>query len=394
MNSKKLLFVDDESQILSALRRDFRKSPYKCFFALSGPEGLEILEEENIDLVVADMKMPGMDGYSFLKTVREKRPNIIRVILSGYTDREIVYKSLIDGTAQAYLSKPWTKEELINYIHQLFEVQAIFEDKHLLELINSVSNLPTIEKQHQKILDLIKRGEDLPKVASAIEEDPSIIADVLKVANSAFYGQKNPISSVKRAVVFLGTNVINDIILSLGIINSFKKMGKHKLEIEKFWQHANLANKFINFLYKELFEKKLPEEFSAVGLLHDIGILFELVYFPEKFSQILSRFQTQSEKNWVEIETEIIGAPHTLLGGYLLKWWNLPYPVIEVTLFHHNPLKEGVVNQKVASLTYISDFYASKFLGMKPYSPLNEEIFAVLETDRETIEDKIRKFAP
>ncbi|MCD6319188.1 MAG: HDOD domain-containing protein [Candidatus Desulfofervidaceae bacterium] len=390
--NKKILFVDDEPQVLHALKRDFRKSPYKCFFAQSGPEGLEIIEREGIDLVVADMKMPGMDGYEFLQKVKLKAPHIISVILSGYTERETVYKSLINGTAQAYLSKPWDKESLENYITQLFAVKSALEDQNLLNIINSVSHLPTIEIRYQKILDLIKKGENLSKISKVIEEDPALTADVLKLANSAFYGQRVPISSVNRAVVFLGTNVIRDIVLSLGIINSFRKIGKAKIEINKFWEHANLCNKIINFLYIDLFQKKLPDGFSTVGLLHDIGRLFELIYFPEKFSQILERLESQPEIGWLEAEREIIGVPHTLLGGYLLNWWNFPYPLIEIAFFHHEPLKEGVINKEIAALVNIADFYADEILNITPRYPPEPEVFAFLKIEKESIEDKIKEF--
>jgi len=389
---KKILFVDDEPEVLHAFKRDFRKSPYNCFFAQNGPEGLEIIDKEDIDLVVADMKMPGMDGYEFLQKVKIKNPNVIGVVLSGYTERETVYKSLIDGTAQAYLSKPWEKESLEDYLTQLFTVKSVLEDKSLLNIINSVSHLPTIEQCYQRILDLIKKGEDLPKIGRVIEEDPALTADVLKLANSAFYGQRVPINSVNRAIIFLGTNIIKDVVLSLGVISSFRKIGKDKVKIDKFWEHANLCNKIVNFLHKELFEKRMPDEFSTVGLLHDIGKLFELVYFPDRFSQILEKLTSHPELGWVEVETEVFGVPHTLLGGYLLNWWNLPYPLIEIAFFHHEPLKEGIINKEIAALTHIADFYASKMLEITPTPQLISEVFDQLNTDKEFIEDKIKEF--
>lgn len=212
------------------------------------------------------------------------------------------------------------------------------------------------------------------------------------MANSAFYGQRVPISSVNRAVVLLGTNVITNIVLSLGIINSFKNIGKNKIEITRFWEHANLCNKITVFLYSELFQKKLPDEFSTVGLLHDIGKLFELIYFPDKFIEVLEKLKSHPELGWVKAETEIIGIPHTLLGGYLLNWWNFPYPLIEVAFFHHNPLKEGVINKEIAALVHIADFYADEILGISPSYPPELEVFAFLNVEREAIEDKIKKF--
>jgi len=392
MERKKILFVDDEPQVIHALKRDFRKSSYQTFFALSGKEGLEILEKEEIDLVVADMKMPEMDGYEFLRQVKIKYPEIICIILSGYTESEAVYQALVNGTARAYLCKPWERETLQNYIDQLFAIKRSLEDKQLLQIVNSVSYLPTLGKHYQKILNLIAAGEDLGKIAEVIEEDPALTIDVLKVANSAFYGQRMPIASVKRAVVLLGLNVIKDIVLSLGILNSFKKFGKVSIEIEKFWEHANLCNKMIGFLYDTFFNQKLPEEFSAVGLLHDVGKLFILAYFPEKFFQIIKEIKKYPEMS-LKIEKEIIGVPHTLLGGYLLNWWNLPYPIIEVAIFHHEPNAPGITNKKINALVHIADFYSYKILNVEPYYYLIPEAFDILEIKKEEIEEKIEEFS-
>lgn len=81
-----LLFVDDEPSILSALRRLFRPHGYRIFVAESGASGLTILEQETIDLVISDMRMPEMDGASFLKQVRARWPKVMRILLTGYAD--------------------------------------------------------------------------------------------------------------------------------------------------------------------------------------------------------------------------------------------------------------------------------------------------------------------
>ena len=222
---RKVLFVDDEPEVINALRRDFRRSPYQTFFALSGKEGLEILDRERVDLVVADMKMPQMDGSEFLRRVKASHPEVICVILSGYTESHEVYDALAKGLAKAYFTKPWEREVLHEYLDNIFRLKEQLEDKKLLEIVNSVPNLPTLPERHQRILDLIAGDEDLGKIAGLIEEDPSLTAAVLRLANSAFYAQRKPVTSVKRAVVVLGMNVLKDVVLSLGILDSFVRMG-------------------------------------------------------------------------------------------------------------------------------------------------------------------------
>ncbi len=81
-----LMFVDDEANILSSLRRVFRPLGYRIFIAQSGAEGLALMEQENIDLVISDMRMPEMDGAEFLQQVTQRWPDTMRILLTGYAD--------------------------------------------------------------------------------------------------------------------------------------------------------------------------------------------------------------------------------------------------------------------------------------------------------------------
>ena len=389
---RSILFVDDEPEVINALKRDFRKSPYHTFFALSGKEGLEILDREEIDLVVADVKMPQMDGADFLRQVKAGHPEVICIILSGYTESQTVYEALAKGIAKAYFTKPWERKALHEYIDQIFVIKEQLEDKRLLELVNSVPNLPTLPQQYQKILDLIANDEDLGKIAKLIEEDPSLTAAVLKLANSAFYAQRKPVSSVKRAVVILGLNILKDIVLSLGILDSFKKIGKNAIKIEQFWEHAIVCNKLVNYLHESLFGERLPEEFSIVGLLHDVGRMFILACLPEEFADIVKYLDRHPESDWIEAEREVLGISHSLLGAYLLDWWNLPYPIVEVAMFHHDLGASGLMNSKVTALVHIADFYTYKVLDLQPHSALMVEAFDIIKIKREKIEAKIEEF--
>ena len=95
---KRILFVDDESQILRAITRLFMDTEYEVITAESGEEALNILENEKVDVIVSDMKMPKMTGYELLSQVKKRFPNIVRIILSGFSDERIVF----DASAKEY----------------------------------------------------------------------------------------------------------------------------------------------------------------------------------------------------------------------------------------------------------------------------------------------------
>ena len=119
--SKTILFVDDEKQILKALRRLFMQKDYTCFFAESAEAALETLRNHHIDLIVTDIKMPTMDGYRLLKLVKEKYPTTLRACFSGYSDEGLILKTLEDNLAELYLFKPWDNKKLTTTIENILE---------------------------------------------------------------------------------------------------------------------------------------------------------------------------------------------------------------------------------------------------------------------------------
>ena len=113
---KRILIVDDEESVLNTLKRLFRNKPYEVFSALGGEEGLALLAEQSVDLIISDMRMPGMDGAEFLSYVKEKYPMTERILLTGYSDMDAMTKAINVGGIFGYLSKPWDVEQLLALI--------------------------------------------------------------------------------------------------------------------------------------------------------------------------------------------------------------------------------------------------------------------------------------
>lgn len=122
---RRILFVDDEIQILKSLTRAFINTDYQIFTANSGADALSILKNQEVDMIVSDMRMPDMDGYELLYKVKNDYPEIKRVILSGYADEKLIYKALQQNIAQHYVSKPWKNDKLIELINQIFKTGTL-----------------------------------------------------------------------------------------------------------------------------------------------------------------------------------------------------------------------------------------------------------------------------
>jgi FixJ family two-component response regulator len=145
-----VLCVDDEQNILSSLRRLFRKESFRVLTASSGPDGLQRLREEEVHVVISDQRMPGMNGTEFLAQVKEEYPDIIRIVLSGYTDVDSITESINKGHIYKFLLKPWNDENL------KLEIRQALDQYELLQTNRRLSN--TVLEQNET---LKKLNEDL-----------------------------------------------------------------------------------------------------------------------------------------------------------------------------------------------------------------------------------------
>jgi response regulator RpfG family c-di-GMP phosphodiesterase len=130
-----ILFVDDEVNILSSLRRLFRASGYHVQMADGGAAGLKILQDSHIDVVVSDMRMPGMSGAEFLAQVRERWPDTMRLLLTGQADVSSIAEAINSGQIYRYITKPWDESDIIAQVRQALEHQALGREKLRLEAL-------------------------------------------------------------------------------------------------------------------------------------------------------------------------------------------------------------------------------------------------------------------
>lgn len=115
-----LLLVDDEENITSALTRLLRRDGYRILRANSGKQGLEVLTQNEVGVIISDQRMPEMTGTEFLSQVRERYPDTVRIVLSGYTDLNSVTDAINRGAIYKFLTKPWEDELLRAHVEEAF----------------------------------------------------------------------------------------------------------------------------------------------------------------------------------------------------------------------------------------------------------------------------------
>ncbi|MFH1687060.1 MAG: HD domain-containing phosphohydrolase [bacterium] len=233
-----ILFVDDEPQVLSALRRVFRGiGDWEYHFANSPAEAIEILAKRNITVLVSDHKMPQMTGAEFLSRVKEKRPDTIRIMLTGQADLEAVQRAVNAGAIYRFILKPWDDENLRQVVT---EAVALHE---------------TTSKDRCRNEQTSRQNDELVVVNRTLEERVALrtsqLTDALRTAQS--------LNATLRESLFNGAKALFSMVEL-----SRPELGIHCRTVA---EHAKQIAKSLGYNGEEL------PEIEIAALLHDCGKL-------------------------------------------------------------------------------------------------------------------------
>jgi len=234
-----ILIVDDEDSILRSLQRLFRKESYNIVTADSGSEGLRLISEAPapFSLIISDQRMPEMTGLQFLAEVRKISPNTMRVLLTGYSDVDVIIEAINKGGIHSYFTKPWKDEDLLLQVRQILDqYDLIVENRRLLDLT---------KKQNEELTELNSRLEEKVREKTA---------EILK---------KN------EALIFLNQE------LETGLFNTVKAFGSLT---DRFNQTLAGHGRRVSQSARELSQlmgmaEKDMDHIEIAALLHDIGKL-------------------------------------------------------------------------------------------------------------------------
>ncbi len=337
----RILFVDDDQNVLGGLGRMLRpmRDRWETFFTNSGPEALEFLERQEVDVVVSDMRMPGMDGSELLHTIKDQFPQVIRIILSGQSERTKVYETV--RVAHQYLSKPCDDETLRTTIDRSRLLCALMSDKSLRQVVSQIESLPSLPALYTAILqELESEYCSIQRVGEIISRDIGMTAKILQLVNSAFFGFFRHIASPVQAAELLGTETIKVLVLSEKIFSTMDQSKVPGFHLQNLWEHSLLTGTTARTIAKKERHSQtgIDHAFMA-GVLHDSGQLVLAANFPQKYKEVLGLVQGEQIPVW-QAERHVLGAGHAEVGAYLLALWGLPEPIVEAIARHHQPPSE------------------------------------------------------
>ena len=332
-----LVLIDDEEDVLKSLKSLFRGEKYHMYFFSSGKKALEFLGQNNVDVIISDMRMPEISGTDLLERSAEINPNAVRIILSGYEEKHVVLNAVQRGLAKHYILKPWDDDLLRNIVRDSMELQDQLRKKHLLEVMHSFRSLPSPPKLHAKLVKILESDTQSKKqISEEIEKSPALVAKLLRISNSVFYGARKQISSVYEALTFLGTESVLSIVLGLEsfeILNNGTGRQVYK-KIEAIREtsiiRAHIARE-ISVRWSKLQER---HEVYAAALLLDIGLVLRFCSDPEKFNEFDNLYKEKNKPAYL-IDKQLFSITHDEVGAALLTYWNFPSEIVFAVANHH-----------------------------------------------------------
>jgi HD-like signal output (HDOD) protein/ActR/RegA family two-component response regulator len=362
---KTLLFVDDEPMVLQGLQRQLRPmhKEWDMNFTDGGVKALEFMAAHQVDIVISDMMMPGMDGSQLLTEVVKRHPQTVRIILSGHAEREAVLRLV--GPAHQYLSKPCEAEELRRAITGAFALRDLLGNGRLKQLTTRIGNLPVLPAlQNQLTEELRKDSPSVECVGEIISRDIGLTAKILQLVNSAFFGLAQPVSNATEATLYLGLNTIRSLALSAGIFSQYDQQLCKSFSLDALAQHSWVTGMLARHVAKlERKDGKVLEQCFLAGLLHDIGQLVLAFGLHEEYSEVIAKSARENLPVW-QVEQELLGASHADVGAYLLALWGLPNPIIEAVARHHQPAQCAVPEFSPAIAVHAADVFAHELSGI------------------------------
>lgn len=378
---KHVLFVDDEPLLLQGLRRMLwsLREEWEMFFVEDGQSALNILQQHPIEVIISDMRMPGMDGAELMQQVLKRFPHVIRIMLSGDSDQNRILRSVVP--THQFLLKPCDAATLKHTVDRAYRLQELLKNDDIAKIVNGIVKLPSVPTLYTRLLREIQADNpSLEIIGEIITQDLTMSARILQLVNSAFFNLPNRIKNPHQAVSLLGLNNIQALVLYVNLFSGDEDFKVVKgFSLKEIWNHSmkvgNLARKILSL--EPHTAEQLGDAF-CLGLLHDLGLLI-LAQIPQYRSIALSAEKGFESKEQLDQEYEMLGTSHAEVGAYLLGIWGLPDHFVETVAYHHRPSQlGGIQNMALTALHVAESLIGSGCDGVEGMERLDKEYFETI----------------
>lgn len=310
-------------------------------FVGDGYEALALMAVQPAEIVVSDLRMPGMNGVELLSEVRQRYPQTIRLIHSGDADSQLVFSSA--GCAHQFLSKPCEAELIDRTLARVARVQESLGNHQLRALLSRMERLPSVPAVYGAMMEALRHpGTTIADLGTIIARDPAMTVQMLKLTNSAFFGLRYEVVDPVEALSFLGIDLVKSLLLMAHAMSHGEKHSLPQGLMERVWQHSLETAAIARAIAKsEGADLNTTNAAAVAGMLHDVGKLILASNLGGEYRKVLET-TGQGRVGLIEAESDAFGATHADVGGHLLELWGLPVAVVEAIALHHVPARGAI----------------------------------------------------
>jgi HD-like signal output (HDOD) protein/ActR/RegA family two-component response regulator len=325
---RRILVVDDEPNVVRGLRMVLHsyRQRWNVETRTSGAEALKALESGAFDALITDARMPVMDGEALLRIVAERWPSMLRVVLSGEPGRDGFER--LQQLAHHFFSKPVAGALLFQRVEDSLTARARLTTPQVQAVVCRLGALPAMPVTYTAISALAaKEASQLAEFVQVVESDVAVCGAVLRAVNSAWFGLRQSVTSLREAVRLMGLQPLRNLVLAAEVFGGAAP-AVDALRREAVQRLAVLPK------YLELLEQPcLRDELATAAVLVDVGRLALQLGLPDDAAAIDRRVAAGVTRE--NLERERLGADHALIGAVMLGIWGLPQGLIDAVALHH-----------------------------------------------------------
>lgn len=336
---KRVLFVDDEPNLLAGLRRMLRskRKVWDMAFANSGAEALSMMDTQSFDVIVSDMRMPGMDGAQLLVSVMERSPQTVRIVLSGQAERDAILRSA--AAIHQYLGKPCDDDTLKYTVQRACDLSELLPNSALRNVISQLDPFVSLSISSDEFAErIVEADTPISGLIDIIAENMGMDEHMVRQIDGIFLGLRTHIPAPAQAVLSLGLNTFKLLGVSAKVLSQFgANTMLAETALQSLWEHSFAVAKLSKQVAQLANAPSSVVDYAfTAGFLHDIGKLIFTGYFADQYASVRMKAM-QTDDTLLAAENEVFGVTHAAVGAFVLGLWGLPQAVVDAVQFHHQP---------------------------------------------------------
>lgn len=377
MTRIKILFVDECEEHLNELKALFVHDDdrWDISYVQDGLTAIELLQEDHFQIVITDITMPIIDGHQLLVIIRERFPDVLRIVFSETNNQEMILK--VAPLVHRYIAKPCNHSVLRQTIENTLYLNVVLDNENIRKVLIKTTSLPSVPVVYTQLMNRIEQPDfSLKEAAGLISKDMGLCANILKQVNHL--GLPDIITDLDQAVALLGLDVIRGIALTTHIFYSMGNIEIKHFSLQRLMRESMLTGLFAKeIVLLENHPLQLADDAFIAGVLHQLGTLVFITNFPGKYEQVLERVITAG-RPIADVETNLIGVSHNQVGAHLLALWGMPETILNGVAFYLFPEELGEKAFCTATAVYGAHIIANSLIDGNEYAYRSDKHFESL----------------